>query len=171
MGSGKSYIGKRFASRLGLDFLDMDAYLEEKQGMSVAEIFEKEGEHFFRQLEYKYLRQLEAMERTVIATGGGTPCFNENMEWMNRHGITIYLDVPVDTLHKRLISELEKRPLLKGKTPLELKTFLRSKLEERMGFYSQAQFVCHADYPVGEIMESLGKYFFRFFPMLNGEKE
>ncbi len=164
MGAGKSFIGKRLASKLGLDFLDMDSILEKKQGMSIAEIFEEHGEGYFRNLEAEYLQEMINLEKVVVATGGGVPCFNDNMEWMNHHGVTIFLDVPVEILTKRLMNESAERPLIKGKTAKELEAFIQNELDERMKYYQQAQFDCHAGFPAEEVVKSLSRYFGRFFP-------
>lgn len=162
MGAGKSLIGKHLAARLGLDFIDMDTVLEAKEGMSIQEIFLKFGEDYFRKSEAQSLRELAGHSNAIIATGGGMPCYFENMEWMNEHGITIFLDVTVEELSTRLRSESNKRPLLQGKAPKELNGFIETKLKERIGFYSQAQFICHASYPWEELVEGLAKYFNRF---------
>ena len=162
MGSGKSLIGKRLAERLSLNFLDMDDLLVKKQGMSIASIFERRGEKYFRQLEANALRELANVDKTVVATGGGVPCFSNNMAWMNGDGVTIFLDVPVDVLAKRLENESATRPLLAGKSTKELKLFIKNKLEERLVDYGKAQFVCHADAPVDTLIDSLGRYFKRF---------
>lgn len=162
MGAGKSLIGQLLATRLELDFMDMDIVLEAKEGMSIQEIFSKKGEEHFRRLEAQSLRELDGQSNVIIATGGGMPCYFNNMEWMNEHGITIFLDVSVEELNFRLSNDFGKRPLLSGKSTTELKEFIKDKLDKRGEFYHQAQFICHADYPVEELVEGLAKYFKRF---------
>lgn len=163
MGAGKSLVGKHLAERLGLDFMDMDAVLEAKEGMSIQEVFLRKGENYFRKLEAASLRELDRLSNVIIATGGGMPCYFDNIKWMNEHGITIFLDVTVEELAARLRCESDKRPLLKGTLPRELRVFIENKLEERIEFYNQAQFICHAGYPWEELVDGLANYFKRFF--------
>lgn len=141
MGCGKSHIGKQLAHSLGWDFLDMDDFLEANEGMSISQIFAEGGESLFRELERNYLQATYDFENTVIATGGGAPCFFDNVDWMNNHGSTIYLKTPVSILVDRLKSETNHRPLLAGKTDSQLKDFISMKLEERSSFYQQARYV------------------------------
>ncbi len=162
MGSGKSLIGKRLAEVLGWKFVDLDELLEKSEGRSIAEIFNADGEGAFRQVEAAYLRSCAGMKNAVVATGGGAPCFQGNMDWMNENGLTIFMDVPGPVLAKRLETGLRQRPLLARKTGKALLGFIETKLEERRAFYEKAQFVCHADSPVEEIIASLGGYFNRF---------
>ena len=164
MGAGKSLLGKCLAKRLGLGYLDMDVLLEEVEGKTIQQIFAEKGESYFRDLEAKLLREMTQYSNMIVSTGGGIPCYNDNMEWMNDHGITIYLDVSPMELARRLMNESDKRPLLNGKTPEELKKFIHSKLQERSYYYNQAQFVCNAGHTVDELVEGLAGYFKRFFP-------
>lgn len=141
MGCGKSYIGKQLAQSLGWDFIDMDDFLEAKEGISISQIFAEGGESLFRELERNYLHATYDFENTVVATGGGAPCFFDNVDWMNDHGTTIYLKTPVSILADRLKSETNHRPLLARKTESQLKDFISSKLNERNPFYQQAQHI------------------------------
>jgi len=141
MGCGKSYIGKGLAEQLGWEFLDMDDFLEANEGMTISQIFAEGGESLFRQLERNYLHATYDFTNTVIATGGGAPCFFDNVDWMNENGQTIYLDTPVSILVERLKSETAHRPLLAGKTDLQLTEFISQKLTERQQFYQQAQHI------------------------------
>lgn len=138
MGCGKSYIGKRLAQQLGYEFIDMDDYLEAKEGMTISQIFAEGGESLFRKLEQSYLHATYDFEKTIIATGGGAPCFFDNIDWMNQHGQTIYLKTPVSILVNRLKKETAHRPLLADKTDQELEAFITKKLKERSLFYEQA---------------------------------
>ena len=139
MGCGKSYIGKQLAQSLGWEFLDMDDFLEAKEGMSISQIFAEGGATLFRKLEQNYLHATYDFKNTIIATGGGVPCFFDNIDWMNTNGATIYLKTPVPILFDRLKSETNHRPLLAGKTDAQLKEFIANKLSERNPFYEQAQ--------------------------------
>jgi shikimate kinase len=108
--------------------------------ITVKEIFETEGEEFFRKKEKEALHNLSHLKKIVIATGGGTPCFHDNMQWMNEHGITIWLDEPVETLVESLKPEKKHRPLLKDLNNAEIKKGLEKILKDRAHFYSQAKY-------------------------------
>lgn len=155
MGSGKSFTGRRLAGELGLPFLDLDEYLEEKTGRTVKRIFEEEGETTFRKMEAAALRETERFSSAVIACGGGTPCFGDNMEWMNAHGLTIYLETPAELLADRLISETAHRPLLRGLDRSGLRRYIEEKLAQRAPYYHQASVVVHQapDRPVDLVRE------------------
>lgn len=142
MGSGKSYTGKRLAAALGCDFYDLDALMEANEGGSVARIFEEKGETYFRELERQTLHETSKWERAVVACGGGTPCFFDNMDWMNAQGITVWLDPPAEWVLRRVQRKPHKRPLLAGlDTEAQWMEFIKRKLEERRPFYSRAQIV------------------------------
>jgi len=139
MGCGKSYLGKRLAEHLNWQFIDLDAYLEAKEGKTISQIFAEGGESLFRELEKNYLTATADFENTVFATGGGCPCFYDNMEWMDVSGRTIYLKTPVPILVDRLQADTAHRPLLADKSKQELATFIEAKLKEREPIYEQAQ--------------------------------
>jgi shikimate kinase len=139
MGCGKSFIGKRLAERLNMPFIDMDEYLQNAENQTIANIFTQYGEAYFRRLEKEKLREMLPVQNAVIATGGGAPCFHDNMAWMNQNGITIYLQASTDLLFGRLKSESEKRPVLGGRSDEALKQFISSKIEERNVYYSQCR--------------------------------
>lgn len=142
MGSGKSYSGKRLAAALGCDFYDLDALIEDREGASVAWIFEEKGETYFRELERQTLHETSNRERAVISCGGGTPCFFDNMDWMNAQGVTVWLDPPAELVLRRLQRKPHKRPLLAGlETDEQWLAFIAKKMEERRPFYSRAQIV------------------------------
>ena len=141
MGSGKSHVGKQLAERIGVDFIDLDHWIEEQEGESIAHIFKTKGEIAFRERERDALHEMAAKENMVIACGGGTPCFFDNMEWMNQQGITIYLETPVEILAQRLIPQQAQRPLLQNLNEPELQHFITLKLAERKPFYEQAQVI------------------------------
>lgn len=139
MGSGKSYIGAQLASKLGLDFIDLDLELERIEHKKIPEIFATVGEEGFRIIEARTLRKLEQRNNFVLACGGGTPCFTQNMDWMNRVGLTIYLNPPLDWIQERLDNlEKSKRPLLSGKEDEDLAGFLYDLWVGRRLFYEEA---------------------------------
>ena len=141
MGSGKSYMGKALADALGWDFLDADTFLEHNEKRSISQIFAEDGEAHFRQLEQFYLKITQDFHQTIIGTGGGAPCFFDNIQWMNQHGQTIYLKTPTPILVNRLKTETANRPLLTGKSDQELVAFIDQKLADRSRFYEQAQII------------------------------
>ena len=139
MGSGKSYCAKKIAKKLKLAAYDLDNLVEMTEDLTISEIFEEEGEEYFRKLEAKILRWFGEKRNFVLATGGGTPCFHNNIDWMNENGITIWLNEPIDVLVERLKPEKYHRPLISGLSDEELGSFLTNKLAERTPFYSQAK--------------------------------
>lgn len=141
MGSGKSFLGPRIASALNCPFWDLDVLIEEKAGQAISSIFEKEGETRFRIVEKQTLQETETISSAVISTGGGAACFFDNMDWMNEHGLTIYLKTSANLLAERLQAEMEHRPLLAHLSPNELVTFVENKVSERDFFYTQAQVI------------------------------
>jgi shikimate kinase len=142
MGSGKSYIGKRLAARLGWHFLDADHVLEQKVKTTIGTLFQQHGEAHFRALEADTLRELPMMERLIVATGGGAPCFHDNINWMKANGIVVYLKAETPVLVERLQPELTHRPILAGKDENSLHEFIHTKISERAAFYEQAHIVC-----------------------------
>lgn len=145
-GCGKSTIGKELAQRLQYRFLDLDTYLEEQEGLTVPEVFEQRGQEYFRQAEAQALRRAAALaEPLVVATGGGAPCFWENMSFMVSHGTSIYLKLSPSELASRLTDfDLHARPLLRDKTPGQLLMYLSDTLTLREKFYGQATFTVAA---------------------------
>lgn len=141
MGSGKSHIGRLLAERLGYSFLDLDVEITQDANKSISQIFAEEGEAAFRLQEADALRKTAALSKTVIATGGGCPCFHENMAWINANGCAIFLNPSVDCLLQRLALELAKRPLLANKNEAELREYIRGLMAERLKFYQQAAFI------------------------------
>jgi len=141
MGSGKTTIGKLLAKRLNLSFIDLDLFIENRYRKSIGEIFTEKGETDFREIERKALCEVSQFENLIISTGGGTPCFFNNMNVMNEAGTSIYLKVGIDELAKRLSCCKEKRPLIKNKSPEELKEFIHVNLEKREIFYNQASYI------------------------------
>lgn len=138
MGCGKSTLGRKLATKLGYDFIDLDHQIEKLVGMSVGEYFSAHGESEFRIFESKTLKEFNYPDNCVVATGGGAPCYFDNMQWINKKGLSVYIEMPPAALAKRLESGKEKRPLLKDMNEEELIAFIASKLEERDPFYKQA---------------------------------
>lgn len=138
-GSGKTTLGKKLASQLGFAFIDLDQHIEVGKQMSIGEIFASEGEQGFRFLEQAALKSTAQMQSSVIATGGGTPCFEDNMDWMNNHGKTIYLKANLTLLKERLLAGKSKRPMLNGLKAEELQDFLEQLLSVREPYYLKAQ--------------------------------
>jgi shikimate kinase len=139
MGSGKTHWGREWAIKGAFHFIDLDEQIERAVGKTVAQIFEEDGEDFFRQKETEVLKSIKIIVPTIIACGGGTPCFNNNIEWMNENGTTIYLKTTVPQILERVLEEKEKRPLLKNLNAAEVQFFIEKKLKEREPFYNQAE--------------------------------
>ena len=152
MGSGKTTIGKKLAAKLGCEFIDLDAAIEHAEQMFIRDIINEKGESYFREVESKTLQQLDLMGK-VIATGGGTPCYFDNMDWMKTSGLAVYIELEEAILFSRLkTTNLTNRPLLQGLDDDGLKQFIHNKLEERSPYYYQAQIVYD---PMKESMEEL----------------
>jgi shikimate kinase len=146
MGSGKTTVGKLLAEKLGYSFVDMDAHIEEKYFKSVSEIFSQLGEQEFRILEKKCLHEVAEFESVVISTGGGAPCFFDNMDFMNVHGLTVYLKLSAKELTNRLEHSRDgKRPLLAGKKGEDLVQFISEGLSKREPFYNQATLIASSN--------------------------
>lgn len=140
MGSGKSFAGRKLAEVLEIPCIDMDKHIETTENKSIQEIFEQKGEPYFRKLERDFLKTLDPKDNLIISTGGGVPCFFDNMKVMNEKGITIYLNRSKEVVMRQLLKGIDKRPLLKGKSEEEIWDFYDKKLQERLPFYNQAQF-------------------------------
>lgn len=146
MGSGKSSVGRKLATRLGYDFIDTDKEIEKEYGGSVREMFEKEGEDFFREREREMLVRLGGREGDIIiATGGGMPCKPGNVELMNELGYTIYLKMSPAKLAARLEGGRDKRPVIRGLNDKELLDFIKTNLELREPFYNKAVMALECD--------------------------
>ena len=141
MGCGKSTIGKKLAVHLHYDFIDLDKLIEKETGMTIAEYFRLHGEEKFRELERDTLQNYAFGAHTVIATGGGAPCYYDNMEWMNREGKVVYLHMEPKALANRLKYSKTERPLLKGLNEEELVNFISEKLAAREEYYRRAHFI------------------------------
>jgi len=139
MGAGKSLIGKVLARRMSMNFIDTDHFIENRYRKKVSDIFASEGEERFRDMEHRVLLEISEFEDVVISTGGGLPCFNDNITIMNDTGITVFLDVPVEELATRLTTSKSVRPVLKQRSGNELIEFIKDSLATRRSFYEQAK--------------------------------
>jgi shikimate kinase len=138
MGCGKSTLGRKLATRLGYTLIDLDQQIEKITKSTVADYFAANGEDAFRQLESSTLKEYVYPANSIIATGGGTPCYFDNMDWMNANGLTIYIEMKPYALAKRLEQGIAKRPLLSNLTEEGIIAFIENKLAERNPFYSRA---------------------------------
>ena len=138
---GKTTVGRALAKRLGYTFYDLDWYIEERFHTKVSQIFAEKGEAHFRDLERRMLHEVAEFENVVVSCGGGTPCFFDNMEYMNQSGSTIYLKATPETLYAHLKMGKGVRPLLLNKTPEEVQVFIREQLKQREPFYSKAKHI------------------------------
>lgn len=145
MGSGKTTLGRALADAIGIPFIDLDHYIEQRYRKTISQLFAENGEDRFREIERRMLHEVGEFEDVIISTGGGTPCFFDNIEYMNEQGTTVYLDVPVERLFIRLSIARSKRPLIKEKNDEELMSFIKEQLEKRAPHYSKAQYSFKAD--------------------------
>ena len=139
MGAGKTTVGKALAKDLGLTFYDLDWYIESRMRKTVKQLFDEHGEEGFRRIEHNMLHEVAEFEDVVISCGGGTPCFYDNMQYMNQRGHTVYLKATPDVLFRHLQMGKSVRPLLLDKTPDEVRAFITRQLEQREPFYAQAR--------------------------------
>lgn len=145
MGAGKTTVGKVLAEKLGLSFIDLDLFIEERYRKTVRQLFAERGEDAFREIERRLLHEVAEFEDVVISTGGGTPCFFDNMAFMNGAGTTVYLQVSVEELAARLETCRQTRPVLQNRSGEALRDFIRESLEKRAPFYEQCRIVFPAE--------------------------
>lgn len=147
MGSGKSSIGKLFAKKNNLYFIDLDTYIEQKENMSITEIFNNKGEIYFRKKEHTYLKEiLDSKQEFILALGGGTPCYTGNMELLLTQNITtVYLKASINTIVQRLTNEKSERPLVARLNADDLHEFIAKHLFERNYFYNKAKYKITVD--------------------------
>ena len=140
MGCGKTTLGKKLAKDLNYNFIDLDTYIEKKTNKTITEIFDNKGEKKFRIVERESLIEVCKKDNIVIATGGGTPCFFDNMQEILVSGKAIYLKMKIKDLLERLETEKSQRPLIKNKSAKELENFIRNKLSKREYFYKKSDY-------------------------------
>ncbi|MDR2953529.1 MAG: shikimate kinase [Prevotella sp.] len=141
MGAGKTTAGRELAKELGLDFIDLDHFIQARFQKTIAQLFQEVGEEEFRIIERKMLLEVGEFEDVVISAGGGTPCFYDNMDYMNNTGTTVYLKATPQALSERLNTCKDKRPLIKDKDETELLSFVKENLEKREPYYSKANII------------------------------
>lgn len=139
MGSGKTTVGRALAKDLGMPFYDLDWYIESRMRKTIKQIFDERGEEGFRIIERNMLHEVAEFEGVVISCGGGTPCFFDNINYLNQQGETVYLKCTPEVLHKHLSMGKTVRPLLLHKTPEEVKVYIQEQLQQREPSYSQAK--------------------------------
>lgn len=145
MGAGKTTLGKVLAKDLGLPFYDLDWYIESRMMKTVPQLFAERGEDGFRKVEHNMLHEVAEFEDVVISCGGGTPCFYDNMEYMNAQGDTVYLKASPEVLYAHLQMGKVERPLLKNKTREEMQAFIKEQLAEREKYYTKARHIFNVD--------------------------
>ena len=156
MGAGKTTAAKRIANRLGWEVADTDALFEEKYKISVDDFFQKYDEPLYRKLESQVLKSTETMEHTIISTGGGTACYFDNMEWMNQHGLTVFMRISPKAAVERVLHSRHKRPLARGKSETELMEFVSQHYAARLPFYEQAKITVKSeDFDLDGFMEMI----------------
>lgn len=165
MGAGKTTVGKELAKALGLSFYDLDWYIESRMRKTVKQIFDEGGEEAFRNVERNMLHEVAEFENVVISCGGGTPCFFDNMDYMNRQGDTIYLQANPEVLVQHLKMGKGVRPLLQNKTGEELVQYIKTHLEEREPYYLKAKHILNVN--VMDSYERIGEHIDRIKSMLD----
>ena len=144
MGTGKTHWGRVWSQQSGYAFVDLDEEIESQESSSVADIFATHGEAYFRKLEAGTLRALAGRKKLIVACGGGTPCFRDNMDWMNHRGTTVWLKADAAFILENIKRQPGTRPLLQEKTEEELRGFIEQKLDERESIYSNATVIVEA---------------------------
>lgn len=146
MGSGKTHWGGQLSQKLGLPFYDLDEQVTSHEGKTINAIFEEHGEEYFRLVEKDMLHIItESHDSLIMACGGGTPCYFNNIEYMNKSGTTVWLDTPLQTLYERLLKERTHRPLLKSLSDDQVRNFIAKKFSDRKIYYEQAAIVIQED--------------------------
>lgn len=146
MGSGKSHIAKLLSDRLGIKLIDLDKEISKKSKMTIAEMFQKKGEIFFRRQERALLEEIVATEDScILSLGGGTPAYYNNMELINQNSESIFLRTSVKNLTERLLKQKHKRPLIANISDQDLPEFIAKHLFERNIFYNKAKYTVNTD--------------------------
>jgi shikimate kinase len=156
MGSGKTTMGRKIAKRIQYTFVDLDSEIEQAEGKTITELFSISGEAIFREIESVCLRSITG-NRLVIATGGGTPCYHQNMAYMNEHGTTLYVKADPALIAHRLGPNRSRRPLIAGMNDEQIRVFVEEKLGEREAYYKQAEYIFEIPASTAEsIVKSIG---------------
>lgn len=145
MGAGKTTLGKVLAQKMGLTFYDLDEYIEDRFHRTIPQIFAESGESGFRDLERRMLHEVAEFEDVIISCGGGTPCFFDNMDYMNTCGETVFLNASPEALKAHLLMGKTQRPLIQGKSPEELLDFIKDSLQKRIPYYKKAKHTLSID--------------------------
>ncbi len=154
MSSGKTTLGKKLARALNYQFVDLDKLIEKDQGMEISSIFKQHGEAYFREVESRILKETASQKGIVLASGGGAPCFFDNMDVIRQMGISIFLDVPAEDLARRIENHgKDDRPILSGTNSL-VET-LRSRITDRLPYYSRADLTLKGEIDVSHLLEVL----------------
>ena len=157
MGSGKSYIGKKICEKINLSHIDLDDYIVKHEHKSIPNIFLENGDIYFREIEKQYLSKIINRDNFLLSTGGGTPIYNDNLDLMNVHGITIYLKYSHITLYNRLKNSKDNRPLIKDLSNNQLKRFIKQELDKREKIYNKAKITIEEkDISINKIITLLG---------------
>lgn len=164
MGAGKTTAGRELAKELNLEFIDLDHFIQARYQKTISQIFQEMGETEFRNIESNVLKEVGEFENVVISTGGGTPCFFDNMDYMNHAGTTIYLRATPQSLSARLNTCKEKRPLIKDKSEEELLSFVTENLEKREPYYSKATIIYEPEELINR--EDVNKYILQLIEKL-----
>ena len=141
MGAGKTSIGKALSAKMKYSFVDLDFFIERRYHKTIRQIFEEKGEDAFREIECKALREVAEFENVIVSTGGGTPCFHQNMMFMKERGTTVYLKASNEELVRRINLNKNTRPLLKDFSNDKLSRFVEQTMARRSSFYEQAQII------------------------------
>ena len=152
-GSGKSSLATEMSREAGLEYIDSDVFIENKFNLSINEIFSNSGENKFREYEHKALKEIFEKDNIILSTGGGMPCYYNNIDLMNNAGITVYLKTSVEILMKRLINNSTERPLIKDKSNKEIKEYLNTTLKDREQFYLKAKYIIDAEKSIEEMLK------------------
>jgi shikimate kinase len=138
--SGKSTLAKKIAEKCPYKVIDLDSYIEERYQKKIPEIFNEGGESLFRKLESESLKELNFDEKTIVSTGGGTPCFYDNMEFILKRGVAVFLDTPLAIILERITENISQRPMFYGKTPEAIRKQLEELYHQRKPFYQKAHY-------------------------------
>lgn len=141
MGSGKSFLGKLWSEENHLSFYDLDKIIELETQITISDIFEKKGEAYFRELESSLLKKTKLFQNCIIACGGGTACFYDNMEWMKSNGTVVFLNETIEKILYNIENDIQVRPLMLNLSSESKRKFIEQKLEERMPFYIQSNII------------------------------